>query len=332
MTRDDGREMKDLEQGFYKQQSIKKADATVDSYRYHVGSFVDWVDDNGINPTDITQQTVLKYRDFRFDDHRSRTVRSQLNSIKVFLRYLASEGCISSEIPELVDIPEKQNSQRSDIVPEEDAERILDHLSKYEYASARHVIIQVLWDTGVRTGGLRGVDIDNVNLDRGTMTMRHRPAEDTPLKNKESAERTVSLRDETVSVVEDYIAENRIDATDQYGREPLITTSHGRPSRSWYREEVYSATRPCMVAQCPYGIEEDECPAAIRKNDASKCEGTVGPHAIRRGRITHLLRSDIPIDMISDRSDVGRKTIDNNYDERTESEKLEQRRDMLDDL
>jgi len=42
-----------------------------------------------------------------------------------------------------------------------------------------------------------------------------------------------------------YIQYNRIDSTDEFGREPLFTTKSGRPDKSTLRDSIYCITRPC---------------------------------------------------------------------------------------
>ena len=56
------------------------------------------------------------------------------------------------------------------------------------------------------------------------------------------------------------------------------------------------------------------------------------PLAIRRGSITHWLREDAPTPAVSDRADVSADVIDQHYDERTSQEKMEQRRQYLDNI
>jgi hypothetical protein len=58
----------------------------------------------------------------------------------------------------------------------------------------------------------------------------------------------------------------------------------------------------------------------------------VSPHAIRRGSITHSLNSDMPDKVVSDRANVSQRVIEQHYDRRTEREKMEQRREYLDNL
>lgn len=65
---------------------------------------------------------------------------------------------------------------------------------------------------------------------------------------------------------------------------------------------------------------------------ASKCPDSAGTHALRRGAITDYLDSDIPADVISDRLDVQKRTLEDVYDYRSERQKMELRREYFDDL
>ena len=53
---------------------------------------------------------------------------------------------------------------------------------------------------------------------------------------------------------------------------------------------------------------------------------------IRRGGITHHLKNDIPIPMVSDRCDVSPDILEKHYDQWSELEKMEQRRNYLDSI
>jgi hypothetical protein len=62
------------------------------------------------------------------------------------------------------------------------------------------------------------------------------------------------------------------------------------------------------------------------------CPSVVSPHAIRRGSITHHLTEEIPEKVVSDRMNVGPEVLKKHYDQRTEEEKVEQRRPYLDNI
>jgi hypothetical protein len=56
------------------------------------------------------------------------------------------------------------------------------------------------------------------------------------------------------------------------------------------------------------------------------------PHGARRGAITHWLSNDLPERVVSDRANVSPDVIKKHYDQRGERDKMEQRREFLDDL
>lgn len=70
--------------------------------------------------------------------------------------------------------------------------------------------------------------VEDYLRNRGQIKVRHRPETDTPLKNGIEAERIVNLDDRIMDVLDDYIQVRRHDVTDEFSREPLFTTRHGR--------------------------------------------------------------------------------------------------------
>lgn len=93
--------------------------------------------------------------------------------------------------------------------------------------------------------------------------------------------------------------------------------------------DVYDALRPARVG------EECSCNGrcnANGKNDAYVCEDSGGPHAVRATSITYHLNQGWPIEYVSDGADCSEKVIEKHYDEATETEKMERRRDFVDDL
>lgn len=66
--------------------------------------------------------------------------------------------------------------------------------------------------------------------------------------------------------------------------------------------------------------------------EGGTCREAVSLHGIRRGSMTHGLTNDVPVEVISDRTNVSRDLLDKHYDKRTEEVKPEQRRGYLDDI
>jgi integrase len=58
----------------------------------------------------------------------------------------------------------------------------------------------------------------------------------------------------------------------------------------------------------------------------------VTPHPIRRGYITHLLTSGVPVEVVSERCNVSPSIIDEHYDVRSVEDKMRQRQQVLDEV
>jgi len=65
---------------------------------------------------------------------------------------------------------------------------------------------------------------------------------------------------------------------------------------------------------------------------AGKCPSSVSLHAFRRGSITRHLNSDVPETAVGDRANVSQDVLEQHYDQRSEREKMEQRRQYLDNI
>jgi integrase len=185
--------------------------------------------------------------------------------------------------------------QRDVKLDTKEAEELLEHLGQFEYATFSHTLILLLWGTGLRMGSVRALNLNDFNPEDEHVSVCHRPGSDTPVKNEQNGERLVALDPSTCAVLSDYIEVNRPEVTDDFGREPLLATENGRPSKNTVRATVYRWTRPCMYrGSCPHSQKQDDCKALNARMAASKCPSSVSPHAVRRGSITHHHTQDVP--------------------------------------
>ena len=302
--------------------------STVQNHRYRLNAFIEWCNRQSIdNLNDLSGRDIQKYRLWRGenDDINKLTLRMQMSTLRVFLKWAASMEAVPENLYTKVMVPRVQRSQRQrdEMLEAEDAEAILQHLSTYEYASTPHLLLALLWETGMRMGAANGIDLRDVDLDEEYIHLIHRPDEGTTLKNGQSGERLIAITPELTGLIRDHIEAKRYDVTDDHGREPLLTTEYGRMCRTTIRRVVYRITAPCYrKLSCP------DC----NSDSEEKCPDAVSPHAIRRGSITHYLTEDIPVEIVSDRMNVSRKVLDEHYDERSQEVKMEQRRNYLDDI
>ncbi|MFC7229237.1 site-specific integrase [Salinirubellus salinus] len=313
------------------------ADLTYSTHRSRLSHFIQWCDERDIdNLNELTGRLLYEYRVWRRRDGNlsKPSLKSQMDTLRVFIRWLES---IEGVAPDLhmkvraVTLTAEENSRDVLLTPAE-ADGILEYLGKYSYASLQHVTIALLWHTMLRRGSARALDLSDYDAEEQSIAVQHRPDSDTPLKNGHNGERLVALSDWMCDLLDDWIAMQRPNVEDEFGREPLLATTHGRIHQSTISTYVYRLSRPCVYSgACPHDRDIDSC-EATGPDSASKCPSSVSSHAIRRGAITHHLNSNVPENVVGGRADVSQDVLEQHYDRRSDREKMEQRRKFLDSL
>jgi len=309
---------------------------TLHNHEYRLELFCEFCGKFGIETLDeLTPRDIHQFRSWRRREGNVATVtlRGDLATLRVFLEFCADLNFVPDGMRERVKLPslDRADEARDVKLDVDRAEDILQYLERYEYASRDHVVLAILWHTGIRMGALRALDVDDFDQEAQCLDLRHRPESGTPLKNGDAAERSIAVGDYYCGVLQDFIRNNRYKITDDHGRRPLISSNQGRLTATPIRDTVYGWTRPCQVGkECPHDRDVEEC-EAIPPKAASKCPSSRSPHSIRRGSITHHLRTGTPERVVSDRMNVSADVLDQHYDRRTDREKMELRRDHLPD-
>lgn len=307
------------------------SEKSIQNHEYRLDKFLRWCEEEGIdNLNHLTGRDLHKYRSWRSQDVKPVTLVGELRTLRVFLEFCDSIDAVEPGLREKVLIPSVSDAEESKdvLIEPERAKRILERLNQFEYASRNHVILAILWHTGIRLGTLRALDVDDFDAEEPCLEVRHRPESETPLKNGDAAERSIAVGEHYKQVISDYIQHNRDDVTDDYGRVPLITSEQGRLTGTAIRTAVYRMTQPCQYGECPHDKEPESC-EFTNYDKVSACPSSLSPHAIRRGSITAHLREGTPGEVVSDRMNVSADVLDQHYDERTEREKMRVRRDLL---
>lgn len=310
------------------------AEASLKAHKYRIGHFVRWCDTKDItNLNNITGRKLHEYRLWRREegDLNKVTEKTQMDTIRVFVRWLESVDAVEQDLSEKVRSPSitPDENSRDVMLDTERANRVLSYLERYQYCSIEHVALSLMWHTMMRVGGVHALDVEDFDSEDWYIEVRHRPETGTPIKNKGDGERLVAISEKLCDLLDDWIGNRRPDVTDDCGRSPLIATSSGRAHKGTLRTYVYRWSRPCVYDQeCPHDRDPNAC-EAVDNGTPSKCPSSVSPHAIRRGSITYNLNNEMPDKVVSDRANVSPKVIEQHYDRRTEREKMEQRRDFL---
>jgi integrase len=320
------------------------ANWTYQSHESHLRAFIEWCEEEGEieNMNDLAGRDIFQFRRWRRaggyskgkdDEIAPRTLASALNVVRVFLRFCGQIEAVPPDLYERVDLPSlSKDDQVSDSTIEpERVPSILNYLSKYEYGSRDHAVWALVWHTGVRVGGLRALDREDVHLDvdEPHIELVHRPGTGTPLKNKVDGQRTNRISGRVADILRDYIDGPRDENTDEFGRSPLITTRQGRISRSAVRRTFYRWTRPCIVdGGCPHGKDPDTC-EFMAAAKLSKCPSTRSPHDVRKARVTRYRNDNVPRAIVSDRLNASEDVLDLHYDRASDLEKANRRWEFL---
>jgi site-specific recombinase XerD len=331
--------------------------STLDAHRYRLQHFVRWCDERNIHEMEFLDGKDLhEFRLWRRDDGDLNTVslHTQLSTLRVFLKFCESIEIVDNGLYDKLIIPsmDEGQDQRDSYLSTDHAEDVLEYLRQYEYASLDHVLMLLLWRTGMRIGAAQSLDVDDYDRKQARLHLKHRPQGGTTLKMGDDGERIVTLKSNTCVVINDYLDHTRLQTTDDYGRAPFFVLTEGtRPSKATLRNHVHRCTQPCTwTNECPYDSSNESyseqhryldaeahdttmqaCPAVDYAENYS-CPSSVPPHDVRRGHITHALSQDVPKQVVSDRANVNEEVLDKHYDQRTEETRAEQRRQYLDDF
>lgn len=318
---------------YLKERKPDVSESTYYNHKYALKQFLKWCEAEGVE--DISQLDNFHVHDFKI--HRREncginevTLYNNLCTLRVFVQWLESMGIIEGNLAENMILPNPDNDARDEKIGSERANKILDYLEKFEYATMRHAVFALLWDTGFRLGTARAIDLEDYEPSNQTIAVRHRVDKGTPLKNKRNAERKVTLHPWVCDVLDDYIQIHRHDVVDDYDRQPLFTTKQGRPAKTTLRKNVKWITRPChYTGECPHDRDQEECVGANHWEKTAQCPSVVSPHTIRRSAITYWLNEGQSKEHLSQRMDVSTKTMDKHYDARTEEEKRKRRQESF---
>jgi len=307
-------------------------DSTIQSYRYRLKLWMEWCEEEGIESVSELSGWVFE----QFEAHRSgkdlapQTINGEMKTLKGHVEYLERIGAVEDDLAEKIHIPDVPQGERSrdERLSTDRARKLLRHYrtTEHSYGTRYHALLELLWHTGARIGGIRALDLRDFDADEGIVEFVHRPSTGTPLKNKLDGERMVGVREPVVDAVEAYIDRNRDDVQDEHGRSPLFTTQRaGRPSKNALRHWCYITTLPCRAEPCPHERNEATCEYRSYTH-SSKCPSSMSPHKIRTGSISWHRDCGFPKEVTAERVNASEDVIDEFYDKSSKRERMKLRR------
>lgn len=329
--------LRDLKKRYLKERSVEVGQSTISNYNTTLRQFVEFLEsEHGVTiSSDLDSDLLQRFKEYRLDRVKPITAKYDLITTRSFIKFCEGLDAVTNDLHMTVNVPRLDGDEEvaDDILSKPEADAILTHLKRFEYASNRHVSVHVFWKTGMRLSGLIALDVRDIDVEAHTIHVRHRPESGTPLKNKKKSNRDVNITPETIELLLDFIDSTRREVTDEYGRKPLITTAFGRATRTTIQRYIYTATRPCIYnrEECPFDRSPDDCEATYA-NAAVKCPGSVSPHALRRGYVTAVRNAGQPIDVTGDRVNMSAEVLKKHYDHGTVADKAERRKEHILDI
>ena len=247
-------EMLSVERGF--------SPHTCRAYRRDLEHFLSYLDDHADGQSDKTIHdmdglTIRFYLGFLHKRYKRTTIARKLSSLRSFFRFLVKKGWLENNPAETVLTP-KRGRPVPHYLPIDEAFRLLDGVKGDSVLALRNkAILEVLYSTGLRVGELVGINVRDVDFDRGLVLVT----------GKGNKQRQAPIGKKALQRIQDYLSKRcREKKTDDDADSPLFLNRFGT------RLSSRSVARMLDKVNRQLGLER-----------------TVTPHGLRHSFATHLL-------------------------------------------
>jgi integrase/recombinase XerD len=232
------------------------SDNTVQAYSRDLIRFSEYIRKINRSPIETSRQDISDYILTLAKDFSARSIARNISSIKVFFRFLASEGHIKSNPARLIETP-RLPKKLPESLNKGEVDRLLSQPDPSTALGERDkAMLEILYATGLRVSELVGLKVMDVNLEAGFLRTM----------GKGSKERVVPLGQKACDALKDYLEEGRLTLSKGKNPSSLFLNSRGK---SLSRQGFWKIIKA-------YGIM-----ANITKK--------ITPHSIRHSFATHLL-------------------------------------------
>jgi integrase/recombinase XerD len=232
------------------------ASNTIVAYNHDLINFFDFLKQRRVSPIQISQEDLVSFIAEKETQLSPRSLARNLVSIRMFYRFLVSEGKIESNPARLLGIP-KMYQHLPDVLSRDEVEVFLLQPDTHTVLGKRDkAMLELLYATGLRVTELISLKMSNINLEAGYVRTI----------GKGSKERVVPSGTKAIDSLKEYLKNGRPSLLEKGGFPYLFLNSKGRPMT---RQGLWKIIRK-------YALK-----AGIAK--------TVTPHTVRHSFATHLL-------------------------------------------
>jgi integrase/recombinase XerD len=229
---------------------------TILAYNHDLVDFFDFLKRRGVLPIQISQQDLLSFIGEKKTHLSSRSLARNLVSIRMFYRFLVSEGKIAVNPARLMAIP-RLYRHLPDVLSRDETETLLLQPDTMTMAGKRdRAILELLYATGLRVTELIGLRMTNINPEAGYIRTM----------GKGAKERIIPMGTKAIDSLKEYLTNSRPSLLKRGEFPHLFLNSRGRPMT---RQGLWKIIRNYALKG---GIAR-----------------TVTPHTLRHSFATHLL-------------------------------------------
>jgi integrase/recombinase XerD len=175
------------------------ADNTIHSYSRDLLRFFQFLEGRKRSPLQATQDDIMDYMSSLQKALSIRSCARNLSALKMFFRFLVSEGKIEGSPARLLGTP-KLPRKLPAVLTRDEVDMLLSQPDPSNQRGQRDkAMLELLYATGLRVSELVGLQISNINLEAGFVRM----------VGKGSKERMVPMGTKALEVIKGYLSEAR---------------------------------------------------------------------------------------------------------------------------
>lgn len=176
-----------------------KSPMTIRSYRDGVRFYIKFCEEHGFSPS-LDKASVNSYVAHYLETYESTTAIARMKGVKRFSAWLAEEGEISSDQIATLKLPHLDQKVIPELT-EEECKALIAACKGNGFRERRdEALVRFMLETMTRAGEVVLMEIDDLNLQNGTATIR---------RGKGGKGRTVSFGDQTRAAIDRYVRMRR---------------------------------------------------------------------------------------------------------------------------
>jgi len=282
----DNNNASDLIQKFHEDCELRGMVATME-YIYKAKEYCAFLEARGKNPLNANRDDLraflarLKTRELKFE-----TIKKSFTSLSAFYEFLIMDGFVEFNpiLPfrkyYLRRYKNSSDSENRKLIGIEDASRLVNSILE----TRDKCILVLLFKTGMRVGELTSLDMSDVNLDKGEVTLKQK---------KKRSNRILYLDDEANAVLQRWLVARK--------------NRTGSESKALFLSKVGTRITKRTVEE----LTKKHAERLGLHKPGARLEDRFTPHCCRHWFVTHLLRAGMSRDFVKElRGDTRGEAID----------------------